>query len=207
MGTKGVCPYGFLWVVLSCVPQRFSVGCPILCAPMVFSWLSFLVCPNGFLGIVRLCMLLRKPEAHTRKDNKEKTVGAHKKGQFRENRRPSGFLWDVLSCVFVRFSLGCSILCAPTVFSGLSALVCPFVLSRLSLLVCPYGFLWVQRRTIPRKPFGHKRKDNQEKTIRAHKIGQPTENRWGKHERTTPFLCAQTVFSGLSAFVCSYGFL
>jgi hypothetical protein len=32
-----VCPYGFLWVVLSCVPLRFSLDCPFLCAHTDFS--------------------------------------------------------------------------------------------------------------------------------------------------------------------------
>jgi hypothetical protein len=51
--------YGFLWVVPSCVPLRFSFGCPFLCAPSVFSGLSLLVCPNGFLWIVLSCVTLR----------------------------------------------------------------------------------------------------------------------------------------------------
>jgi hypothetical protein len=28
-----VCPYGFLWIVHLCVPLRFSLDCPFLCAP------------------------------------------------------------------------------------------------------------------------------------------------------------------------------
>jgi hypothetical protein len=136
------------------VALRFSLDCPPLCAPTVFSGLSALLCPYSCLWIVHLCVtqgwkIQRKPKGHTRNDNQEKTVGAHKGGQSKENRRgtkerttqrkqpgvcPYGFLWIVLSCVALRFlwvvlshvplqfSLDCPPLCSPTVFSGLSVL-------------------------------------------------------------------------------------
>jgi hypothetical protein len=115
-----LCPCGFLWVVLSCVPLRFSLDCPSSCVPAVFSGLSFLVCPYGFLWIVHR----RKPKGHTRKDNQEKTVGAHKGGQSKGLFTlvyPCSFLWVVLSYVPLWFSLDCPPLCALTVFSRLSA--------------------------------------------------------------------------------------
>jgi hypothetical protein len=135
------------------MPIRFSQSCPFLCAPSVFSGLSFLVCTTKDNQ--------KKTYGHTKADNPEKTVGAQKKGQPRENRMgtheritkplfaptvfsglsallcPYGFLWVVLSCVPLRFSLGCPFLCAPSVFSG------------LSFLVCPYGFLWVVLSCVP----------------------------------------------------------
>jgi hypothetical protein len=42
-----VCPYRFLWVVCPCVPVRFSLDCPFLCAPTVFSGLLTLVNKDG----------------------------------------------------------------------------------------------------------------------------------------------------------------
>jgi hypothetical protein len=132
-------------------------------------------------------------------DNPEKTVGANKGGQSRENHRP---------CVPIRFSLGCPFFCAHTVFSGLSA------------LVFPYGFIWVIRSFVPLNT----RAGNPEKTVGAHKKGQPRENRRGTQgwtnqkktlghirkdnpEKTVGFLCAPMVFSGLSTLVCPYSFL
>jgi hypothetical protein len=31
------CPFGFLWIVHSCLPLWFSLDCPFLLAPLVFS--------------------------------------------------------------------------------------------------------------------------------------------------------------------------
>jgi hypothetical protein len=144
------------------VPLPFSLGSLPLCARTVFSGLSALVRPYG-----------RKPLGHTGKDNPEKTVGAHKKGQSRENRSGTQettivclycFLWIVRPFVPLRFSLDYLPLCAPTVFSG------------LSVLVYPYGFLWIFR--------GHTRKANPDKTVVAHKKGQPSKNRRGTLGRT-----------------------
>jgi hypothetical protein len=125
----------------------------------------------------------RKPWGHTRKDNPEKTVGAHKKGQSRENRRGTqerttqrkptvfsglsafvcsyGFLWIVRTFVPLRFCVGCPFLCAPTVFSG------------LSFLVCPYGSLWVVLSCVP-----------------------------PRFSLGCPYFCAPTVLSRLSLLVC-----
>jgi hypothetical protein len=125
-------------------------------------------------------------------DNPEKTVEAPKGGQSRENR---GF-------------------CAPAVFSG------------LSFFMCPYSFLWIFRPCMPLRfsldcsPLCVPTKDNPEKTAGTHKRGKSRENRRGTQGWTIqrkpwrsllfsldcPFLCALTVFSGLSTFVCPYGF-
>jgi hypothetical protein len=87
------------------MPLRFSLDCPFVCAPTVFSGLSFLVYPYIFLWVVlsktvgaqkkgqprknrkgtQERAIQRKPEGYTRTDNPEKTVGAHKKVQPREN--------------------------------------------------------------------------------------------------------------------------
>jgi hypothetical protein len=42
-----------------------------------------------------------------------------------------------------------------------------------------------QERTTQRKPYGHTRKDNPEKTVGPHKKGEPRENRRVAQERTT----------------------
>jgi hypothetical protein len=139
-----------------------------------------------------------------RKDNPEKTVGAHKKGQSRRNRRGTqgySFLWIVCPCVPLQLSLDCPPLCDPTVFSGLFTLVCPYGFSGLSFLVCPYSFFWVVLSHVPQRfsldcpplcaptvfsglsaivfPYGHTRADNPEKTVGAHKGGQSRENHRG----------------------------
>jgi hypothetical protein len=145
--------YGFFWVVLSCVPLLFSLDCPPFCASTVFSALSTLVGPCGFLWVqsrenrrgTQERTTQKKPQGHTRTDNPEKTVGEHKKGK---PRGPCGFLWVVLSYVPLQFSVDFPPLRAATVFSGLST------------FVCLYGFLWIVREnrrgtkgwTIQRKP-------------------------------------------------------
>jgi hypothetical protein len=42
-----------------------------------------------------------------------------------------------------------------------------------------------QEKTTQRKPYGHTRVENQEKTVVAHMKGQSRENRMGTQERTT----------------------
>jgi hypothetical protein len=96
-------------------------------ARTVFSGLSALVCPYGFLWIVHPSVPLRFAGLSF--------LVCH-----------YGFVWVGLSCVPIRFSLRCPFLCALTVFSGLSALVRPYVFSRV--------------QTTQRKPKGHTRKDN-----------------------------------------------
>jgi hypothetical protein len=54
-----------------------------LIAPLVFSELSILDCPFGF----QEWTIQRKPKGQSRMDNTEKTKGAIKNGQFRENQR------------------------------------------------------------------------------------------------------------------------
>jgi hypothetical protein len=160
-----VCFYGFLWIVLYCVPLLFSLDCPPFCAPKIFSGLSSLVCPYRFLWVVCPCVnvrvdkkgqprenrretqgriIQRKPKGHTRMNNPEKTLGAQNCG------RPYRFLWVVCPFVPVRFSLGCPFLCSRTVFSGMSFLVCSYEIA-----------------------------DNPEKTVGAHNKEQSRENRRG----------------------------
>jgi hypothetical protein len=238
-----VCPYSFLWIFHLCVPLRFSLDCPSLCAPTVFPGLSTFVCPYGFLWTFR-----------TRVDNPEKNVRVHKKGQPRENRKGSQG-WTIQgkpkgstrvdNPEKTGFFLGCPFLCAPTVFSGLSTLVCPYCFIWFFHLCVPLRFSLdcpplcaptrkenpvnapektvgkheggqskenrraTQERTIQRKPLGHTKVENPEKTVGAHKKGQSRENCRGtqgmKIQRTPS--CVPTVFSGVSTFVCPYGFL
>jgi hypothetical protein len=178
-----VCPYGFLWIVHPFVPLRFSLDCPPLwapavfsglsffCAPAVFSGLSFFICPYSFLWIFRPCM---------------KTVEAHKDGQSRENRRgtqerttqrkpqgptrvdnPEKTVEAPKGGQSRENRRGCPPFCASTVFSGLSTLVGPCSFLWVVFLMCPYSFLWsTQGRKIQRK-------------LAAHKGGQSRENRRG----------------------------
>jgi hypothetical protein len=163
-----VCPYSFLLVVLSCVPLRFSLGCPFLCAlrfslgclflcaPTDFSGLSARVCPYVFLWIVQPCVFLqprencrgtherttqRKPEGHTRKDNSEETVGAQKGEQSRENRKGTQERTTFLGIVYPCVSL--------QFFLGCPFLCALTISSGLFTLVCPYGFLWIVQPCVP----------------------------------------------------------
>jgi hypothetical protein len=110
----------------------------------------------------------KKPYWHTRKENPEKTVGAHKCAP----TVFSGFsalvclyscLWIVHLCVNLRFSLDCPPLCALRFSLDCPFLCAPTVFSGLSALVCPYGFSWIvlscvekrrgtQGQTTQRKP-------------------------------------------------------
>jgi hypothetical protein len=130
------------------VPLRFSLDCSSSCVPTVFSGLSVLVYPCGFLCVVLSCVPLQFSLDCPRVDNPEKIARAHKGGQSRENckgtqerttqRKPQGytrtdnpektvgdFLWIVLPCV-------------PSA-----------VFSALSFLVCPYSFLWIVHPCVP----------------------------------------------------------
>ena len=51
--------FSFLWIVHSWLPLRFSLDCPFLIAPSVFSGLSILDCPFCFLWIVHSWLPLR----------------------------------------------------------------------------------------------------------------------------------------------------
>jgi hypothetical protein len=156
-----------------------------LCVPAVFSGLSFLMCPSGFLWIVHPCVPLVF-------------------SGFSALVCPYSFLWIVHPCVSLLFYLDCPLLCAPTVFSGLSTFV-------------------NTRKDNPEKTVGDTRLDNPEKTIGAHKGGQSRENcrdtqgrkiqrklgahKGGQFSLDCPFLCVPTVFSGLSTLVCPCDFL
>jgi hypothetical protein len=130
----------FLWVFHSCATLRFSLGCPFLCAPTVFSGLSFHACPYGFFLVVLSCVPLRFSRgcpflcAHTVFPGLSTLVCSY------------SFLWIVRPCVPIRCSLGGL---EKTVMGNKKAQ--PRENRRST-----------QERTTQRKPKGHTRKDNPE---------------------------------------------
>jgi hypothetical protein len=162
------------WTIQRKPPTVYS-GFSTLVCPYVSSRLSFLLyllrfsldCPPLTVRAHKCGQSREHRSGHTQMDNPEKTVGAHKKGQSRENRRGTH------PCVPLQFFLDFPPFCAPTVFSGLST------------FVCPYGFLWIVHSCVPLRfsldcPFlcaPTVFSGLSEKTVVAHKGGQPRDNR------------------------------